>query len=314
MEHWGRLLWVGLLLSSLLGEPAQPSLHGGAVTQKSSAPVVTFFTSLKPLTPTTNVTQWNALASWKAQADVHPPPPVYVIGRTKGAEALAAETGSVYLPDVASMGRPPVPVLRAVFHAVEAAEPRSMFYVFCTSDIIFPPDFTQLLLQLRQTFPHFLAIGQRTTIPIRFRLNFSAVSWFKQLRTLARSRYRDTPWAIDYFAFTARFYGDPALLPPLILGRNYVDNWLVQCARRSQQPVVDVTEAALVVHQRHDHSFIKGGTPWRSPESHYNKMTVKRYGGIGSGNILRAPFVLTCRQGRCRLLNRSRTGGSRPRP
>eukprot|EP00667_Euglena_gracilis_P017112 EG_transcript_18000 len=300
-----RMALLVFLLDWTAPNPAQPGQPPG------SPPLVTFFTSLKPLTAASNVTQWNALASWRAQAGVQPPPALYVIGRTKGVEGFVAEAGAVYLPNVASLGRPPVPVLRAVFQAVEAAQPQSSFYVFCTSDIILPPDFTQLLLRIRSTFPQFLAIGQRTTVPLRRRLNFSGPGWYSELLAMARRHPRDTPWAIDYFAYTARYYGDPALLPNLILGRNYVDNWLVQAARRSKQPVVDITDAALVVHQRHDHSFIKGGTPWGSPESHYNKLLVKRYGGIGNGNILRAPYVLSCRRTPCRVLNRT-AGRGRP--
>jgi|Transcript_976 hypothetical protein len=264
---------------------------------------MTFFTSVKPITASSNITQWNALMSWRKQKEV-PEPKVYVLGKTKDAEVLTGQTRSAYIPEVGSMGRPPIPILRFMFEKIKWAEPYSKFYVFCTSDIIFPPEFGATLQFIKKDYPEFLAVGQRTTLPVRHRIHFDNESWFEPLRTKAKGHHLDNPWAIDYFAYTQNLYGDLGLLPQLLIGRTYVDNWLLHYARKLNQPVVDLTDSIPVIHQKHDHSFMKGGTPWHSHEAKYNKLTVKRYGGIGNGNIARTPLVLICKA-TCKVVNRS---------
>ena len=210
--------------------------------------VLTFSTSVKPLTASSNITQWNSLCAWHVQTDIQPPPRVYVLGQTRNAEVLTRMTNTTYIPEVGSIGRPPIPILRFMFEKIKWAEPHSQFYIFCTSDIIFPPDFGQKLLLIRKQYPEFLAVGQRTTLPVRQRINFKNESWFEPLRIKAKGHHLDNPWAIDYFAYTPNLYGDLSLLPQLLIGRTYIDNWLLHYARKRNQAVIDITEAVPVVH------------------------------------------------------------------
>lgn len=78
-----------------------------------------------------------------------------------------------------------------------------------------------------------------------------------RLQELAREHGRLRGYAaLDYFVFPRGLF-DP--VPPFLIGRAGLDNWLVWRACASGHPVVDATRSVVAIHQSHDYSHTRGG-------------------------------------------------------
>src|SRR5207247_1847879 len=97
-------------------------------------------------------------------------------------------------------------------------------------DIVLMRDFIDAVDRVASGKRVFLMIGQRTDLDVVEPLRFDDAEWQDSLRGAARARGRlHGAFGIDYFVFTRGLF-DP--IPPLIIGRAAIDNWLVYRARR----------------------------------------------------------------------------------
>eukprot|EP01004_Peranema_trichophorum_P008128 NODE_6889_length_832_cov_24.689704_g6289_i0.p1 GENE.NODE_6889_length_832_cov_24.689704_g6289_i0~~NODE_6889_length_832_cov_24.689704_g6289_i0.p1 ORF type:complete len:249 (+),score=41.65 NODE_6889_length_832_cov_24.689704_g6289_i0:86-748(+) len=195
-----------------------------------------------------------------------------------------------------------------MMNRVFEADPCAPVYVYCSADIIFPPYFAYTLLFLKKKFQNFMATGRRVTIKMEKRVNFEDENWWKllQRRVSIERTHADNPHAIDFFAYTASFFGDLQKIPPLLIGRPYFDLWVLGYARRSGKPVIDLSAEILTIHQYHDYSYLRGGS-WPTKESEYNKKTARQNGGIGR-DLDQIPLVLICNEENCDIHTRSEVG------
>jgi hypothetical protein len=82
---------------------------------------------------------------------------------------------------------------------------------------------------------------------------------------------------IDYFAFPRKLRWS---LPPFAVGRPGWDNWLICRARELGVPVIDATQAVMVVHQNHDYAHVKFATDTTTegPEAIRNRDLIGDWG------------------------------------
>jgi len=127
-------------------------------------------------------------------------------------------------------------------------------------DVIFLQDILSSIEIIRHWRKSFLIAGQCWHLEIHNLLDFEDISWERNLRNRVtqEGELREF-WATDFFVFTNNLYDD---IPPFALGRAYFDNWLIWKAIKTKSPVIDVTKAVTVIHQRHDYSHVKGGKNW----------------------------------------------------
>jgi hypothetical protein len=60
-------------------------------------------------------------------------------------------------------------------------------------------------------------------------------------------------------------------MPDFTIGRSGWDNWTIYHARQLGWEVIDITQAAMVIHQNHDYSHLPGGQPpYDLPETKQN--------------------------------------------
>ena len=233
-----------------------------------------------------NTIQCNAIESWlrtNAQCEV------ILCGNDDGVASAAQALGVRHLPDVATTpyGTPYFDAaLSTVLHHTH-----NPMICFINSDIVLVDDLLQCLRPI--AFPEFLVIGQRLNMDIHMPMDFLNERWRQNLKSQAmHTGAPGNHWGMDYFIFPRHCCITD--MPPLIVGRNFFDNWIVWRAWELDIPIIDASRAICAVHQNHDYQHVPGGTheqPGAGPESDANAAVV----GHRIGNRYDAGFQLSGR-------------------
>lgn len=213
---------------------------------------LTIFTAPKPFTdPHINIIQRNAIQSWMhLSADVD----VILIGEEDGLAEVAAELGLKHLPNVARNAWN-TPVVSSIFNLGRNASD-SPFLAYLNADILLLPNFVEVTRQVSEQVENFLVVGQRWDLDIRQALDFSP-NWDQFLQDDVRLRGKmHAPAGSDYFIFPRSVFTD---VPDFAIGRAGWDNWMIYSVLQNRWPVVDATEALMVIHQNHDYSHLPEG-------------------------------------------------------
>jgi len=230
--------------------------------------MMTIFSIPKPFIGHIGVIQRNAIRSWLA---LRPECEVVLLGDEEGVASCAHDFGVRHLEGVArnEFG---TPLLDDAFARVtEAARFPRLCYV--NADIILPAAFTRCVQ--RVALRKFLMVGQRATIQVDVDLDFTDPSCNGALAAaVAETGSLDAPLGSDYFVFPKDALGP---LPPFAVGRPGWDNWMIYRARELGVPVVDASEAVLVIHQDHLYAHVPSpaGDRWEGPEAEKNRSIVK---------------------------------------
>jgi hypothetical protein len=248
--------------------------------------MITIFTTAKAFTGHNGVIQRNALASWRRlHADVE----VILFGDEEGAAEVSAELGLRHEPRVQrhESGMKYVPYLFG--RAQELARHEYVCYANC--DIILLKDFAEAFERVRGKFADFLMIGRRWDTDITEPIEFGKAQWERETRELAKRKGKQQiPAFIDYFCFRKGLYRE---IPPLVIGRNYWDHWLVWKALTTPVPVIDCSRAVMAVHQNHDYAYSAEGNAGTHGDT--LAMHNKQLGGNGENlrSIRNATHIVT---------------------
>ena len=168
-------------------------------------------------------------------------------------------------------------------------------WCFVNADIVLFDDFRRATERVASAFDAFLLIGECRDLDVPAGApTEDPVARFR-LQELAREHGRLRGYAaLDYFVFPRGLF-DP--VPPFLIGRAGLDNWLVWRACASGHPVVDATRSVVAIHQSHDYSIqgvaAPGRTParrrcatgsWRAGRSTSTRSTTRRTGCVRSGD------------------------------
>lgn len=217
--------------------------------------MLTLFAVPKPFRGHLAVIQRNAIGSW---VRLHPPCEILLFGNEQGTAEVVKEFGLVHVPDVAR-NEYGTPLVNDLFEKAQRLATHDLL-CYVNSDIILMGDFMRAVERVSRLKKHFLMVGECWNLDLAERLVFDQPEWEEQLRGLARQRGTPRgPYGIDYFAFPRGFY---ERLPPLTVGRWYIDNWLLWKARAIKAALVDATHIVTSIHQNHDYSHIDGGVGW----------------------------------------------------
>jgi hypothetical protein len=210
--------------------------------------MLTIFSTPKPFRGHSDIIQRNAIKSWTL---LHPDVEVILFGDEDGAAEVArefnirnerevrrSETGTKYLNFLFERAQ------RLASHNV-------LCYVNC--DIMLMSSFGSAVQRSAALGRPFLMIGRRWDTDMTEPWDFTCPGWEQRLRLLVSEHGRRVhPWSIDYFVFSRELYSE---MPPLVIGRNYWDNWLIWRAHDSGAAVIDASPAVTAVHQNHDYSY-----------------------------------------------------------
>jgi hypothetical protein len=217
--------------------------------------VLTIFAAPKPFSGHVGLIQANALRSWTAL----PGADVLVFGENPPTATARHVPGVARSPE----GTP-------LFHDVLAqarALARHDLLCFVNADLILFGDLIAATRAARAELERFLLVGRRTNLDVTDALGVDDLAL---VRTHAlREGAPSGPEWIDYFVFPRDLFGD---VPPLVIGRAGIDNWLLWKARSEGAALVDASADVLVVHQNHDYAHHPGGKEgvWYGAEAQRN--------------------------------------------
>lgn len=227
-------------------------------------PLITIFTAPKPFTnPHIALIQRNAIRSWMQLA---PEVEVFLMGDEIGMAEVANEFGVRHFTHVRTneLG---TPYISSMF-AIARENSQAPILAIANADIIFMPDFVHAVRSVASQVEEYLVLGRRWDLNVDKDFDFS-IGWENRLKKEVNKRGKlHAPVGSDYFVFPR---GQLTDMPDFTIGRSGWDNWTIFHARQSGWAVVDITRAAMVVHQNHDYSHLPGGQPpYDLPETQRN--------------------------------------------
>jgi len=208
----------------------------------------------------------NALQSW---VKLSPSVEIILFGEEEGIAEAASHFGARYIPEV-SRNECGTPLLDDVFLKAQAMA-RHNILCYVNADIILMSDIVKAVEHVQKKKKVFLMVGRRWNIDLGRPLDFSQPDWQEKLRaSVLRSGKPTPPEWIDYFVFPRSFYRG---LLPFALGRAGFDNWLLWKAHSLGAPIIDASQAVMVVHQNHDYSHHPQGQKgvWEGAEAKRNQ-------------------------------------------
>jgi len=227
--------------------------------------MLTIFTTAKPFKGHTGTIQRNALKSWTL---LQPACQILLIGNDDGSSEVAREYQLTHIPVVerTDYGLPRIDALFAL--AEEHA--KHTYLCYANADIILMQDFIESIKRVVAYRKRFLAVGKRWNLDVDAALKFADPQWGAELRGLVQQHgHLFAHDALDYFVFPRGLYRK---IPPMGVGREGWDNWMIYEARRHLAPVIDITPSTTVVHQNHDYGKFKDAMErFNSVESQRNQ-------------------------------------------
>jgi len=212
----------------------------------------TIFAMPKAFTDVFATIQRNAIGSWM---QLRSRPEIILLGDDDGVAEFARINGLRHIPGV-ERNEFGTPLLNDLFQRAQAAASNDIC-VYVNSDIILMDDFTEAIESVARRFNQFLMVSRRWDIHIAQEIDFRAGDWRQRLtERVRREGFHHAPTGIDYFAFKKGLWPE---IPPMALGRDVWDNWLVREPLLMGRPVIDASDAVTIVHQNHDFSHIPGG-------------------------------------------------------
>ena len=217
----------------------------------------TLFAMPKAFTGLFATIQRNAIESW---VQLRPSPEIILLGDDDGVADAARRYGCRHIPKV-ERNEFGTPLLNDMFQKAQAAASNEIC-VYVNADIILTDNFAEAIESVARRFNQFLMVGRRWDVDISQEIDFAARDWQQRLMEQVRQEgVYHAPTGIDYFAFKKGLWSK---IPPLALGREVWDNWLVREALLSGRPVIDASGKVTIVHQNHDFSHVPGGKKARS--------------------------------------------------
>jgi hypothetical protein len=234
--------------------------------------MLTIFSTPKPFHSHNGIIQRNALKSWTL---LDPDCEVILFGDEEGAAETAREFNIRNEREVRRT-EAGTKYLNFLFErAQQIASHKVLCYVNC--DIMLMSSFWCAMQQVVALGRPFLMVGCRWDIDITEPWDFTRPDWEQRLQASVSQRgSKKSSWWIDYFVFSRGLYRE---MPPLVIGRNYWDHWLVWKARAMQVPVVDATSMVTAVHQNHDYSYL----PRDSAGTSKDEEALRNYDLVGRG-------------------------------
>lgn len=227
-------------------------------------PLLTIFSAPKPFTnPHIATIQRNAIRSWTR---LGPEVEVLLLGDETGLPEAAAELGVRCLTQVErnEMG---TPLVSSMF---DLARKNSSAPLLCcvNADILLLPEIISMSRRALKQAKKFLMVGQRWDLDVTEDWDFKD-GWDERLRQAAFQQGKlHKATGSDYFIFPRECFAD---MPKFAIGRAGWDNWMIYAGRSAGWPVIDASDAIMIVHQNHDYSHLPGGQPhYKLPETFEN--------------------------------------------
>ncbi len=238
--------------------------------------MLTIFTIPKPFRGHNKIIQRNAIKSWVKLA---PECEIILFGADDGVEAAAHELGAIHMPTVEKTEFD-TPLLSSAFDFAQKFAKNNIL-MYANSDVIFFQDLIEAVQSIEKS--SFLLCGRRWDLDVKEEIDFKDNGWPDKLLERVKNKGKLHGLSgIDYFIFPRHLINMPAFA----VGRPGWDSWLIYHVRSRKIPIIDTTEAIMVIHQNHDYSHSKFGEKKRvgGPEWQRN---IEIAGGLSNMMTLR---------------------------
>lgn len=216
--------------------------------------MLTLFAIPRPFRGHYGIIQRNAIRSWTL---LRPAPQIILTGIDEGTAEIANEFNLHHIPEI-SYNELGTPQLDSIHLEAEKASEHNLLCIV-NADIILFNDFMKAVEMVTNHSNPALMVGQRWNLDVNEPIEFGP-DWERDLRTrLSESGQLGPRTGEDYIVYPKGFIRE---MPPFLVGRSYVDGWLLYEARSRGLQLIDATRAVTAVHQNHDYSHIsmaKGG-------------------------------------------------------
>eukprot|EP01116_Phalansterium_solitarium_P023665 TRINITY_DN8409_c0_g1_i1.p1 TRINITY_DN8409_c0_g1~~TRINITY_DN8409_c0_g1_i1.p1 ORF type:complete len:460 (-),score=185.88 TRINITY_DN8409_c0_g1_i1:412-1791(-) len=216
-------------------------------------PLFTIITAPKPFEGAAWRNQKNAFLSW---TKLRPQPQVILFGHVRGIDAMVKEVPGIEQINV-TVNQYGTPLLDGMIKIAEERA-RAPVIIFMNSDLIFTNEIVTAIYKVQSRFKKFLLIGRRIELPSVEMVE--KPKWVDKLdeHMLEQAVSAPESWQ-DYFIFSRGLF---EYVPPLAIGRAYIDRWIVNSTyARKGVNVIDGSNVLLVIHQSHAYGHIKKQTP-----------------------------------------------------
>lgn len=208
--------------------------------------MLTLFALPKPFKGIYRTIQENAIQSW---LKLDPAPEIFLFGDEEGTEDIAQKYNILHFPNI-KRNSAGTPYVNDIFS--QAADKSShVINCYVNSDIIFEPTLITILDKSIHQFPRCLQIAQRWDITFDESPDFNDPNWYDNLVIKVRTGGMiSDKTALDVFVYPKDLYQD---MPPFTIGwpGGKYDNWIIWYARKKGLPVIDFTDASMIIHQNH---------------------------------------------------------------
>ncbi len=260
--------------------------------------MLTIFTNPRPFVGPFDTLQRNAIRSWlalRAVCDVE----IILFNDEDGTSKVIAEEYGIHCVTDVACNQNGTPLLSDVFAQVHRIASQPVL-AQVNSDIILMSDFVKAIMRIREQLGEneFFMIGRRWDFDVTQVIDYAVSDWEEQLRKEVCERGSLHGLAgIDYWVFPRSFHFNP---PQFAVGRPGMDSWLVYKARSQGVPVIDASNAVMIVHQNHNYPAKKTSYYETEKETNIklaggfkNMMTLRDADWVYTESGLRRPVVIS---------------------
>lgn len=226
--------------------------------------MISILFSPKPFVGNDAANQRNALASWRREV---PDAELICYGDAEGVADACRDFGAVLVKEIpfTQSGAPRFDWI--VHHA--ALHAKCDLQMFINADIFLMPGFCAALARI--PFPQFLAVSDRLNVPQGLLSESPLANARSTLLDLIESGEAEMNGGTgsDFFIFRRGMWNG---LPPVAAGRAGYDNVLMWHCLKNRHPLIDVTNAILPLHPKHNYNHVAGGkqTVYGGPDVELN--------------------------------------------
>jgi len=244
--------------------------------------MISIFAIPKPFQGHINIIQRNAIQSWIA---LNPKCEIILFGDDYGIADVAKEFNIRHVSEI-KKNEFGTPILSSAFSSAQKLAKNNIL-MYTNSDIIFFQDLIEAIQKIDK--PLFLICGRRWDLDVTEEIDFEDGEWTARLKgKVKKEGKRHGLSGMDYFIFPRNLVE----MPPFAVGRPGWDTWLIYDMRLRRVPVIDATEAIMVIHQNHDFLHSKFGEEKRVGGPEWQK-NIEIAGGLTNMLTLRdADWIL----------------------
>lgn len=184
--------------------------------------------------------QHNAIKSWTL---LDPRPEIVLLGYEYGIAEVAQEYGCIHVPGIGTNELGHLS-MKSIFKQI-AQHATNDWIAYLDTDAILLDDFLPMVDYCTSRWENCLVCAGRWDANLPNRIKFSDPNWQKYVLNAV---YKEGKKGSDYFIYRKGFYQH---IPDFSIGKGAWDGWMIGAALEQKIPVVNVTQACHVVHQKH---------------------------------------------------------------